>query len=236
VLWPTLSVPPPAPAGAGSVAVLLGVALPFPLPLCLPLVAVVLDAAVGDPPVSDFADAPRVEPLSDPARLFDGLAIVGLAAGDGLLDSAALVAPPVDGGELVRLGAETAEADGLALRVARRRRGCELARTRDSADDGTGAERVGGAAEVRRAGALTGLNPPVPSNARPAGGTSLTTRARPSPAPLPREGHASNAMTGPISRTTQIVPAIREPETATPASVSRTLRIPPPIGGDGDLL
>ncbi|MFL5849809.1 MAG: hypothetical protein ACJ76R_12815 [Solirubrobacteraceae bacterium] len=141
--------------------------------------------------------------------------------------------PPVDGAELVGLDAATAEAGRVALRVVRRWRRREPAGTRGSAEDVAAAERVGGAAELRGTGASTGANPPVPSNARPAGGTSLTTRARPSRASTPRAGHASNAMTGPIRRMTQMVPAMREPETATPASVSRTLPIHLPIGGDG---
>jgi hypothetical protein len=224
VLCATLSVPPTASAGAVSVAVLLDVAFPFPLGLSLPLVAVLSAAAVGDPPASALDEAPPVEPLSDPARLV-ALSVVGVAGGGGLLDSGAVVPPPVDGGGLVGLGAATGEAGGAALRVTRWRRECEPARRR-AADDGRAAERITGAAEVRGAVALMEANAPVPSKTRAEGGTSLTTRTLSGPVPVPRAGHASNAITGPISRMTQTVPAIREPETATPASVSRTLRIP----------
>ncbi|MFL5836051.1 MAG: hypothetical protein ACJ76K_05625 [Solirubrobacteraceae bacterium] len=42
--------------------------------------ALALDAAVGDRPVSDLAGAPPVEPRSDFAGLVDGLSVVGLPA------------------------------------------------------------------------------------------------------------------------------------------------------------
>jgi hypothetical protein len=83
-----------------------------------------------------------------------------------------------------------------------------------------------GAEPTPPTGVVVGARPKrvVPSNARPDRDVSLTTRGRP-PLPPLEERQSWKATTGPTRRRTQTVAAMSEPETPSPASVSRRLCI-----------
>jgi len=225
-------------------------ALPFPFPLPLPLPVASLDDPEPLPLPVDVPLPPPPEALEEalPPELVDGRLGVGDGCGLPLLaelepSSLPPLFPEFEAGVGSAAGvagaagaAGAGEATGVAgLLVVGGALGERVPRVgwleSGPTTRGAAPARVGAADKVgTEAGppvvVVVGARPKrvVPSSARPESEASLTTRGRP-PLPPLEERQSWNATTGPTRRRTQTVAAIRDPETPSPASVSRRLCI-----------